>query len=278
MVEVRDLEYTDRDFQVLRKLVTARTGIVLCDEKRELVYGRLSKRLRALGLTSFEDYCDVLAAGDENELIHFVNAITTNLTSFFREAHHFDYLATTLLPELLKKANDTKRIRIWSAGCSTGEEPYSIAMVVRQTIPQLCGWDIKILATDIDSNVLVQADGGVYRDERVNGLSRRGLKRWFRRETRQHTGLVRIAPEVRELVTFRQLNLMQPWPMKGPFDVVFCRNVVIYFDKPAQRTLFDRFADLLAPDGHLFVGHSETLFRVCDRFELLANTIYRRRV
>ncbi|MCC6207493.1 MAG: protein-glutamate O-methyltransferase CheR [Gammaproteobacteria bacterium] len=271
----RDLVFTDADFDYIRRVVVEQTGIVLSDQKRELVYGRLAKRLRALGLHTFADYCGHLERSPD-ELHELVNAITTNLTSFFREPYHFDYLRDTVLPELLRSNAQSRRIRIWSAGCSTGEEPYSIAMVLRDALPSGEGWDARILATDIDSNVLAKAQEGIYQEERATGVPERYLRRGFRKGQGDHAGMLRVGDEVRSLITFRQLNLMKDWPMHGPFDVIFCRNVVIYFDKPTQRRLFDRYADILVDGGHLFIGHSETLFKVSERFTLIGRTIYRK--
>lgn len=271
----RDLVFTDQDFAFIRKLVVEQTGISLADHKRELVYGRLSKRLRMLGLDSFARYCGYLEQ-NESELHELVNAITTNLTSFFRESYHFDYLHDQLLPELLNRNGVSRRIRIWSAGCSTGEEPYSIAMTVKDALPDLRGWDVKILATDIDSNVLARAGAGIYPADRVASVPVHYRNRFVLKGGVSNPGMVRMHEDVRSLITFRQLNLMNPWPMRGPFDVIFCRNVVIYFDKETQRRLFNRYADILTVDGHLFVGHSETLFKVCDRFDLIGRTIYRK--
>ncbi len=273
-----EFEFADQDFQRIRRIINEIAGISLAEGKRELVYSRLSRRLRQLGLRRFDEYCRLLETGGEDnpELGEFVNALTTNLTSFFRESHHFGFLGKELLPALIRERSlSNRRIRIWSAGCSTGEEPYSIAMVVRETLPAV-GWDVKILATDLDSNVLATADRGVYDANRVKDLSEVRLRRWFQRGRDAQSGQVRVAPELRDLIVFRRLNLMLDWPMSGPFDVVFCRNVVIYFDKPTQRVLFERFADLLAERGHLFVGHSESLFKVTDRFVPLGKTIYRR--
>jgi chemotaxis protein methyltransferase CheR len=271
----RDLVFTDADFNFIRQLVATQTGIALSEQKRELVYGRLAKRLRTLELQTFAEYCAYVEK-NEQELHELVNAITTNLTSFFREPYHFDYLRETVLPGLLRGNAASRRIRIWSAGCSTGEEPYSIAMTVRDAIPAGQGWDVKILATDIDSNVLAKAQQGVYPEERVSGIPEHYQRRSFRRGHGDNAGMLRVNDEVRSLITFRQLNLMHEWPMKGPFDVIFCRNVVIYFEKSTQKRLFNRYADLLADDGHLFIGHSETLFKVCDRFTLIGRTIYRK--
>ncbi|MCC6302171.1 MAG: protein-glutamate O-methyltransferase CheR [Gammaproteobacteria bacterium] len=271
----RELIFTDADFDFIRRLVADKTGIALSEQKRELVYGRLAKRLRSLDLQTFAQYCDFVQ-DDAGELHELVNAITTNLTSFFREPYHFDYLRDTLLPELLRRNAGSCRLRLWSAGCSTGEEPYSIAMVLRDALPSGQGWDAKILATDIDSNVLARAESGIYAEERVKGVPEQYLRRCFRRGQGDNAGMLRVGDETRSLITFRPLNLMQEWPMKGPFDVIFCRNVVIYFDKPTQRRLFNRYADLLVDGGHLFIGHSETLFKVCDRFTLIGRTIYRK--
>ena len=273
-----EFEFADQDFQRVRRIINEIAGISLAEGKRELVYSRLSRRLRHLGLRRFDDYCRLLETGGEDnpELGEFVNALTTNLTSFFREQHHFEFLGRELLPALMRERGlSNRRIRIWSAGCSTGEEPYSIAMVVRETLPAV-GWDAKILATDLDSNVLATAQRGVYDAARIKDLPEARVRRWFQKGRDAQSGQVRVAPELQDMIFFRRLNLMLDWPMSGPFDVIFCRNVVIYFDKPTQRKLFDRFADLLAEHGHLFVGHSESLFKVTDRFAPLGKTIYRR--
>ncbi len=270
----REFIFTDADFEFIRQLVVKKTGIVLNDAKRDLVYSRLSRRLRQLELEHFGNYCDLLKAGDDGELVNFTNAITTNLTSFFRENHHFDYLRDSLLPELIKDKAD-RRLRCWSAGCSTGEEPYSIAMVLRETLPEK-GWDACLLATDLDSDVVAKAQRGIYAQERVNGISSERLQRWFLRGKADNAGMVQVRSPLRELITFRQLNLMQEWPISGPLDFIFCRNVVIYFDKPTQKVLFDRYAELLPVGGHLFIGHSESLFKVSDRFKLIGKTIYRK--
>ena len=270
----REFVFTDADFEFIRRLVSEKTGIVLNDAKRNLVYSRLSRRLRQLGLGHFADYCDLLKGGDDGELVNFINAITTNLTSFFRENHHFEYLRDTLLPELMQTKGE-RRLRGWSAGCSTGEEPYSLAMVLRETLPDT-GWDARILATDLDSEVVAKARRGVYTQERVNGISPERLKRWFLRGKGGNEGMVQVRASLRELLSFRQLNLMHEWPIKGPLDFIFCRNVVIYFDKPTQKVLFDRYAELLPVGGHLFIGHSESLFKVSDRFKLIGKTIYRK--
>lgn len=276
MDKQQEFSFTHSDFDHIRTLVRRHTGISLTEGKRDLVYGRLARRLRQLRLTSFREYCALLEAEESDELTQFVNAITTNLTAFFRESHHYDYLATVLLPGILRSRTQHRRLRLWSAGCSTGEEPYSLAMVVRETVPLAQGWDVKILATDIDSNVLATAEQGVYAAEKVHDMAPQRLQRWFKKGTGSKAGLVRVVPVLQRLITFRQLNLMAVWPMRGPFDVIFCRNVVIYFDKPTQQKLLDRFAELLAPQGFLFVGHSESLFQITDRFEPLGKTIYRR--
>ena len=277
-VEEREKEFhfSDKEFKFISKLVGERTGIVLYDAKRQMVYGRLSRRLRQLKLTKFSDYCDMLTSGHEGELIEFTNAITTNLTAFFRENHHFEHLKETVLPDLIKKNAHTKRLRIWSAGCSSGEEPYSIAMCVREAIPKSSGWDVKILATDLDSNMVQRGKDGIYTAERVEGLTPSRMKKWVKKGTGANADKVRMSAELREMITFKELNLMEGWPIKGPFDFMFCRNVVIYFNKETQRVLFDRYADILRDDAHLYIGHSESLNKVTDRFKLLGKTIYQK--
>ena len=277
MVKERDFHFTDQDFKRIQGLVSEHTGINLSDAKKDMVYSRLSRRLRALDIDKFQDYCNLLEDEHEDELIQFTNAITTNLTSFFREPHHFEYLAQKVLPALAQKNAHSKKIRIWSAGCSTGEEPYTIAMTLLENMSSFRGWDIKILATDLDSNVVATANNGIYTQERVNGISKPRLNKWFRKGSGDNADKVRVADDLKNLITFKKLNLMHEWPMKGPFDIIFCRNVVIYFDKPTQRQLFDRYHSLMAPDGHLFIGHSESLYRVSDKFSLIGNTIYQRK-
>ena len=269
--EEPEFHFTDRDFDYIRGLIHDRAGISMADSKRDLVYGRLARRLRALGLTRFSDYIGYLEGNIDHEAEHFVNALTTNLTSFFRENHHFEYLRNDFLPRLVRQKRDS-RLRIWSAGCSTGEEPYSLAMVMAEVVPP--DWDARILATDLDSNVVQHASNGIYTEERVSSIAPGRLKRWFRRGRGNKQGLYRVAPELRELITFKQLNLMDPWPMRGRFDAIFCRNVVIYFDKPTQIKLFQRFHSQMEDHGTLFIGHSESLFKVSDQFRLIGNTIY----
>ncbi len=271
----REYAFSDQDFEYLRTLVKDKTGINLSSAKRELVYSRLAKRIRQIKLLSFGEYCEVLRDNRNDEVSHMVNAITTNLTSFFREGHHFQYLTEMLMPELLERNVGTRRIRIWSAGCSTGEEPYSLAMAVKNAAPSL-RWNIKILATDLDTTVLEKARAGVYSKQRVATLPEAWVRRWFERSDGTGGAGVRVAPELKQMITFKQLNLMAPWPMKGPFDAIFCRNVIIYFDKQTQRVLANRFAEMLGPHGRLFLGHSESLYKVSDRFKLVGTTTYQK--
>lgn len=271
----REFTFTRHDFEHIRDMVGERTGIVLSDHKIDMVYGRLTRRLRQLKLKSFKEYLARLTQDDDQELVEFTNALTTNLTSFFREPHHFEFLNKTAIPDLVSR-RPNKRLRIWSAGCSTGEEPYTLAITLKESLPRIRDWDAKILATDIDSNVVAKATAGIYDQERVNGISKTRLDRWFKKGSGANQGKVKVASELQELITFKQLNLMQQWPMKGPFDIIICRNVVIYFNKDTQRVLFNRYADLLANDGYLIVGHSESLHKITDRFELLGKTIYRK--
>jgi chemotaxis protein methyltransferase CheR len=270
-----EFELTDSEFKRLRELVHARTGIALSEAKRELLYGRLARRLRKLKLNSFAEYCRLVESDESAELQELTNAITTNLTSFFREDYHFKQLSLEALPQIESKRSSTRRIRLWSAGCSTGEEPYSLAIVMRESLARLAGWDIKLLATDIDSKVVATATEGVYASDRFKGVAPERVRSWFR-EGAGRPGFLAASAELKSLITFKQLNLLDPWPVKGPFDVIFCRNVVIYFDKATQRGLFDRMADLQEPGGWLFIGHSENLLNVTRRYKLVGRTVYRR--
>jgi chemotaxis protein methyltransferase CheR len=271
-----DYELTDAQFHRIRALVREHTGISLSDAKRQLVYGRLVRRLRALKLESFGEYVELLEKDMASELEEFTNAITTNLTSFFREPHHFEYLASDVLPQIVAKDTGTRRARIWCCAASTGEEPYSIAMVLREAQEMISGFDIKLLATDLDSAVLATGAAGVYNAERFQSVSSTRVSRFFSKGGGAFAGKLRAQDELRNLITFKQLNLMNEWPMRGPFDAIFCRNVIIYFDKETQRALFERMAALQRPGDILFLGHSESLYRVSDKYELVGRTIYRR--
>ena len=270
--EEREFSFSQEEFRFLAALANKRTGIVLADHKKDMIYSRLVRRLRVLDLKSFADYCDLMQgpSGDD-EIGNLVNAITTNLTSFFREKHHFDHLHKEVLTPLATSTD--KRLRIWSAGCSAGMEPYSIAMTVKSALKNIKTWDAKILATDIDTNMLNTGKSGEYVMEQFDNIPAeyRSDVTQLKKEDR-----IRMSEDLKSMISFKPLNLLEYWPMKGPFDAVFCRNVVIYFDKPTQAKLFNRIADLIKPDGWLYIGHSENLFKVCDRFELVGRTIYRR--
>ena len=273
----REFIFTDKDFKVLSELVYRHTGISLSPAKKELVYSRLTRRLRKLYLRTFKSYCQLLKSDSSGEeLVHFINAVTTNLTSFFRESHHFDFLCKKWLPELAAHKPKPSRLRLWSAGCSTGEEPYSIAMCIKETFPIHNDFDIKILATDLDSSVLEKAISGIYSWDKISTIMPHRQKKWFNKGSSLNSGFVQVKPELQKLITFRQLNLMHEWPMNGPFEGIFCRNVIIYFDKATQKILIDRFANILATGGYLFLGHSESLFKVSNRFKLVGQTIYQK--
>jgi len=271
----REFSYTRKDFNQLCAMVDRHTGIQLAEGKEDMLYGRLSRRIRKVGVASFKDYIDLLEQDEDGEEFgEFINAVTTNLTSFFRESHHFDYLKETLLPKLMQINRASRKIRIWSAGSSTGEEPYSIAMTVAETMPP--GWDVKILATDLDTDVLQHGERGIYDQTRIEGLDKSVVKRWFSKSSKQ-PGKVRVKPELQDLIYFRQLNLLQPWPMKGPVDIIFCRNVIIYFDMPTKQKLMSRYADMLPAHGFLFLGHSEAMNNMSTQFSLCGKSVYSKR-
>lgn len=266
----RDLELTDADFRRIRELIHQRAGIVLAEHKREMVYSRLAKRLRHYGLTRFGDYLARLERRpDAKEWEAFTNALTTNLTAFFREAHHF--------PQLAKHIQACSgAVRVWCAAASTGEEPYSIAITLTETLGARAA-DARVLATDIDTEALAKARAGIYPLEQVHKMDEARIKRFFQRGTGSQAGLARVRPELRNMVEFEVLNLLAPgWTIKGPFDAIFCRNTMIYFDKPTQARILERFAPLLKPDGLLFAGHSENFSYISQAFRLRGQTIYTR--
>ena len=274
---LREFEFTDADFNSLRRLVREIAGISLADCKRELVYSRLARRLRHLGLNSFSLYRELLASEEgRGELREFTNAVTTNLTAFFRERHHFDYLRDALFLPRAADPRASRRIRIWCAAVSTGEEAYSIAMTIADALPDWQRWDIRILATDLDTNVLRTAEAGAYGFDRVRHMPRAMIDRHFIRQGHGENLRYVVRPELARMISFRQLNLTHALPMKGPLDAIFCRNVIIYFDKDTQRDLFQRMAPLQRPGDLLFLGHSEGLFKVSSAWTLIGKTVYRR--
>lgn len=277
VAEQREFPFQLKDFRFLAKLVHEQTGIVLKDHKMNMVYSRLARRLRELELSSFKEYCGLLQGdrGDQ-ELGSFINAITTNLTRFFREQHHFDHLRDTVFPEIQDMAQKTgrNRLRIWSAGCSSGEEPYSIAMTLSAAFPRLGSWDARILATDLDTGMVARGKSGRYPAGDLETVPAHLRKRYFTAGTDK--SIVTASDQLRGLITFKQLNLLGSWPMKGPFDAIFCRNVMIYFDEPTKSRLVRRYAQLLKPGGWLYIGHSETLLDSQDVYQLMGRTIYRR--
>ncbi|GAA68692.1 protein-glutamate O-methyltransferase CheR [Pseudoalteromonas sp. BSi20429] len=263
---------TDRDFKEIASLVYSACGIVLGEHKREMVYSRLARRIRERKLTDFKAYLEYLNSHKDQEFDAFINAITTNLTSFFREIHHFEFIKSELVPALLKANKNSKRVRIWSAGCSTGEEPYSLAMTLNNAFPS--NWDVKILATDLDSNVLAKAQKGIYTAANVNGLDDVQLKRWFLKSKDGEN--YKVKDRLKESISFKRLNLLQDWPMKGAFDLILCRNVVIYFDKETKDQLFKRYANILNEQGYLFLGHSESMGKEHTQFKNLGKTMYQK--
>ncbi len=276
-IRMRSFRLTDKEFEFVCQFVYDTAGIVLNASKREMVYRRFTRVIRERNLASFSQYCQLLKENPEQEKHYFINAITTNLTSFFREKHHFDYLQFTEVPQLLIKNKQQRRIRIWSSAASTGEEPYSIAAVIYESCKAyLSSWDIKILATDIDGDVLAKGKLGIYDEKRIEDIPLEYKKAYFAKGKGENAQKVKVAPCLQNLLTFKELNLLHEWPMKGPFDVIFCRNVIIYFDKKTQIDLFERYYELLAPGGLLILGHSESLGHYQQYFENVGRTIFRK--
>lgn len=248
---------TVADFRQIAAILHDDAGISLSEAKAALVYARLAKRLRALGLSSFRDYCALVSEGgavDERQKL--VAALTTNVTKFFREKHHFEHLQRTALPALVERARKGGQVRIWSAGCSNGQEAYSAALVILAMVPEVLSLDVKILATDIDPNMIAEGRVGRYSSTAVEDVPPELKKRWLRKVREDEW---QVADEAMQLVSFRELNLFAQWPMKRPFDIIFCRNVAIYFDKTKQAELWARFAKTLLPAGYLYIGHSERI-------------------
>lgn len=271
--ERREFAFNERDFRRICALIHQRAGIALADSKQDMVYSRISRRLRALGMGSFQAYLDWLEkSGDEEEWVAFTNALTTNLTSFFRESHHFDILAQHLADHRSRQG----KLRIWCCAASTGEEPWSLAMTACEAFGRMDP-PVEILATDIDTQVLQTAERGVYALERIKGLEDVRRKAFFQRGTGPNEGKCRIVPALRPLLSFAPFNLLAPsYAVRGPFDAIFCRNVMIYFDKPTQRAVLEKLVPLLAPDGLFFAGHSESFLHAADLIKPIGRTVYAR--
>lgn len=253
-----EIAFSDSDFRSIAAIAQDQFGLNLAESKKPLVYSRLSKRLKAHKLSSFPEYLKLLERNDAaDERLELISALTTNVTSFFRENHHFETLKAECLPPLLKGAKDRQRVRMWSAGCSSGQEPYSIAMCVLDQFPEAAKHDVRILATDIDPQIVKKARAGTYPEEEMTGIPLSLQGKWIQKP--DGTGRIAMGEPLRQLITFGELNLMEAWPFKGPFDVIFCRNVAIYFNQKTQQKLWQRFCQMLAPGGYLFIGHSERI-------------------
>lgn len=266
----REYAFSAHDFECVKKMIYARAGIALAENRQEMVYTRLSRRLRATGSTSFREYLKRLEEDDENlEWEFFINVLTTNLTAFFREAHHFPILA-----EHVKKYQSGRSVKLWCSATSTGEEAYSLAMTMMEAFDSLKP-PVRILATDIATNVLATAREGIYPLEKLESMPTERIKRFFLKGKNSAAGYARVRPELRNLITFRQLNLLDSsWPMYGPFDAIFCRNVMIYFDKPTQYQVLQKFIPLLDRHGLIFMGHSEVFHHASDLVKLVGKTVY----
>ncbi|MGE5609832.1 MAG: CheR family methyltransferase [Bacillota bacterium] len=268
---------SDRDFHRISDVVYRYCGINLHEGKRELVRARIAKRLRCTGFERSADYLDqVLADEQGEEFTHLIDCLSTNLTSFYRESVHFDYLRERLLPELLdrKRRAGVNRIRAWSAGCSSGEEPYTLAIELLSNTNDAQGWDVRILATDISVRVLKMAQAGMYDAARVEAVPPLLRQKYLIPARRDGQTMYQVAPAAQRLIRFARLNLMETWPFSGPFDFIFCRNVMIYFDKPTQQTLVNRFWECLEKGGVLFTGHSESLTGIAHKFRYVQPTVY----
>ncbi|NRA54914.1 MAG: protein-glutamate O-methyltransferase CheR [Gammaproteobacteria bacterium] len=271
--KTREFDFTHADFKQVQQRIYKYAGISLADHKVDLVYNRLVRRIRSLGINSFTQYFEILDT-QKQEFNNFVNAMTTNLTSFYREAHHFEYISETYLPALAKEGQD--KLRIWSSACSVGEEPYSIGISLLESGLNLSNWDVEILATDIDTEVLATAKAAIYALDRIEGLSTARKKLGFLRGTGDNRDQALIKPQIRKWMRFSYCNLMEDWPIDAQLDIIFCRNVMIYFDKKTQNILFDRMEKQLKPGGLLCIGHSESPARDMKNFKLLGRTMYQK--
>ena len=267
--QAREFRFTTQDFQRISKLIYQHAGISLSENKQELVYSRLARRLRATGINTFVEYLDRLQRGDEAEWEAFTNALTTNLTSFFREAHHFPVLA-----EHLRKLGKARPVVLWCSACSTGEEAYSMAMTAAEALGGFPN-PVSIIASDLDTRVLQTARTGRYKLESVIKIPPQQIDKFFLRGAGEDAGFVQVRPELQRMISFQRINLQDAsWPLHGSLDAIFCRNVMIYFDKETQLAILKKFAPLLHGDGLLFAGHSENFYHAGAYFKLRGQTVY----
>ncbi|ADK30465.1 protein-glutamate O-methyltransferase [Brachyspira pilosicoli] len=280
MSELNLAPLTDSEFNELVRIIYDKTRIQMSEHKRALVTSRISKRIRALNMSSFKEYIDYLKGAPDEEVTNFINAVTTNKTDFFRENKHFEYMKTTFLPNWEKSYKEGKvnNLRIWSAACSTGEEPYTIAMTLHDYFGERFNhYDIKILASDIDTNVLSHACAGIYKEETVETIQTNTLKKYFLKGTGNNAGLYKVKNILQKCISFRQLNFKdEDFDIHTKFDLIFCRNVIIYFDKEFQKELFNKFYRYMKEDSYVFIGHSETLFGISDLFKYISSNIYKK--
>ncbi len=274
---IHSAELSEKDFQRISNVIYKHCGIKLNDGKKTLVRARLAKRMRALKFDSFKKYIDfALSDAGNHEFFSLVDSISTNLTSFFREKSHFQYLIDQFLPKLLemKSRLSNHKIRIWSAGCSSGEEPYSLAITLIENIPDYQKWDVKILASDVSTQILDRAKQGTYDQSRVEPLTKEQKRRFLIPNNIEGEKVYQVSRELQNIICFRYLNLMKEWPCKGPFDIIFCRNVMIYFDKPTQARLVERFGKCLTKKGVLCIGHSESLAGINHQYRFVQPATY----
>lgn len=277
MNTVYKLKMDDKQFSNLSSIVHDSCGIKLPQGKQTMVVRRLTPRLSSLGISDLGEYIDLVEKKGSDEINTLINLVTTNFTYFFREPHHFEYMQKELLADIMQKNVASKKIRIWCAATSTGEEPYSIGMSLLDAEPKLAKWDVKILATDVDTKVLDVAKTGIYEEKKLESLDNLTAKKWFVRGKGANQGKFKVKPELRDMIIFQQLNLLgDSWPMKGSFDIIFCRNVFIYFDKETQSKIMYRFCEYQKKGAALFIGHSENVTYLTGAYKLVGKSIYRK--
>ncbi|GAB4391805.1 MAG: protein-glutamate O-methyltransferase CheR [Gammaproteobacteria bacterium] len=269
-------QISQKNFNFIKELVYKRSGIILNENKRGLVYNRLVKRLNNLNMHCIEEYCDLIRNNHTVELEKLINSITTNMTYFYREKHHFEALKNKILPEVARSHSSSETIHIWSAACSAGAEPYSIAMCVLDFMESHPRYRFHITASDLNSDILQVARDGIFHQDQVKEVPAQQLQRWFLRGTAENKEYVRVKSALQQLITFKQLNLLDTWDFRRNIDIIFCRNVMIYFDKSTCAQLHKRFAELLVPNGYLVIGHSETINNELLGLKLVGKTIYQK--